>query len=458
MCKLFLFLSFFAFFCSNAQSNNYESGRIVDSLEVKNSSDTYALYLPKKYNKNVLSAIVFIFEPAARGKIGIQPFIEAAEKYNYILICSNSCRNGPNDKNFERANSLFETIFGIFNIDNNLIYTTGFSGGSRLATSVAVLSNQVQGVIGCGAGFSQNLSLKPTIENISYVGLVGDSDMNYQEMFEVKKWLKKFNIPNELFTYEDNHSWPPSIQILRAFDWLELQAYKKRIKPINDSVIANAFISNYDTAKLLENNNQIELATWEYERIIKNYSRYFKLDSIIPKIKELKKGKIYKSQVKTRERIKTDEVKVMNTFDKKFKSEFDIGKSDDNYKWWKKEFKKMKDEYLRSDDIYLKKMGERVSFLVYARAIETASDQLRLNNLQKAIYCHTLNTVLFPERPYTFYLLAVDYALLNEKEKMLQNLKQAIDNGFTNKDYILNTEEFKNYINNEAFKSLVNSI
>ena len=41
------------------------------------------------YFKENKSAVIFIFDPAARGKIGIQAFIAAAEEYNYILVCSN---------------------------------------------------------------------------------------------------------------------------------------------------------------------------------------------------------------------------------------------------------------------------------------------------------------------------------------------------------------------------------
>lgn len=458
MHKYLLFLLFGIVINSFSQNSVHPLSEIIDSLEVKNSLDTYTLYLPEKYNKNKLSAIVFIFEPAARGKIGIQPFIEAAEKYNYILVCSNNCRNGPFDDNFERIDNLFDTIFNIYSIDKNLIYTAGFSGGSRLAATVAVLTKQIQGVIGCGAGFSPNRSHLPLNETFSYVGLVGDADMNYQEMFEAKQVCTKFKIHHEIFTYEDDHKWPPSNQILRAFDWLELEAFRKGIKPIDNAVVDNTFNSNNETAKLLEENDQIELAVWEYERIVKNYSRYFELDSIMPKIKTLKKSKSYKNQVKTRERVKTEETKVLDVFIKKFDSEFEEGKSKDNFKWWNREFKKMEDKYINSDDTYLKKMGERVSFSVFAMAFETARNQKRLNKMDKTVYCHTLSSVLFPERPYTFYLLAVDYAILNEEEKMLQNLKAAIDNGFTHKDYILQTDEFKNYVNNDAFKDLIDSI
>ena len=35
-------------FCQN---NNYATGVIIDSVEISNAKETYALYLPKKFNK-----------------------------------------------------------------------------------------------------------------------------------------------------------------------------------------------------------------------------------------------------------------------------------------------------------------------------------------------------------------------------------------------------------------------
>ncbi|MDO5977607.1 TPR end-of-group domain-containing protein [Flavivirga spongiicola] len=456
MPKFFVLIFIFSFGSLIGQNNDFETQKIIDSIKVKNTGDTFALYLPTEFNKLESSAIVFIFEPAARGKVGIQPFIEAAEKHNYILICSNNCRNGPFDENLKRIDDLFVTVFGIFNINQDQIYTAGFSGGSRLATAVAVLTKQIQGIIGCGAGFPSNRSRVPTIDTFSYAGLVGDEDMNYQEMFTVKDWYSKFNIDNELFTYSGNHSWPPSNQILKAFDWLELQAYKKGIKSTDNLFVKEAFDSNYISAKLLENNNQIELAVWEYERIIRNYSRHFKLDSLVLKTKTLKKSKKYKSDTKKREAIKRLEIKIRNTFKSKF--DFEFGNTKSNYRWWKKEFDNFRNKYLLSEDDDLKKMGERINYAIFALAYETGQNQLRINNIEKALYCHKLNTVLFPDRSFVFLRLALDYALLDNEEEVLVNLKKAIDKGFNNKDYILNAPELSKYIGKEAFKKVLDSI
>ena len=66
---LFL-MAFFAY----PQSEVFERGKILDSIPVKGSEvETYQLYLPEAYDPSVHSAIIFIFEPAARGTVGIKP-------------------------------------------------------------------------------------------------------------------------------------------------------------------------------------------------------------------------------------------------------------------------------------------------------------------------------------------------------------------------------------------------
>jgi hypothetical protein len=272
-------------YTAKGQVDTYRKGVVIDSIRVGNSSDTYTLYLPNSYDQNDLSAIVFIFDPGGRGRIGIQPFILAAEKYNYILVCSNNSKNGPYSTNFQISNRLFDSVFSIFNIDENQIYAAGFSGGSRLATTIAVLTNQLQGVIACGAGFSTEVSHVPlSKESFSYVGLVGERDMNYYEMFEVSEWLNRFQIDNELFTFDDEHKWPSEEQIAKAFDWLELQAYKRNIRNWNKTNTLQIFRSMVEIANSFHMKEDYLKSSWEYERLLRNFGSIYTLDSIQNKL------------------------------------------------------------------------------------------------------------------------------------------------------------------------------
>jgi inactivated superfamily I helicase len=63
---------------------------------------------------------------------------------------------------------------------------------------------------------------------------------------------------NELFINDDEHRWPPSEQLLKAFDWLELEAFRKNQKPINWYDLNKIYEGFYEEAKTSESKAKIE--------------------------------------------------------------------------------------------------------------------------------------------------------------------------------------------------------
>lgn len=438
------------------QEAAFKRGEIIDSIPViGTTNNTFALYLPKKYDPLKPSSIIFVFDPAARGTTGIKPFLNSAEKYNYILACSNNAKNGPYESNFKIANHLFSHIFSIFSIDERRIYVSGFSGGARLATAIAVSSGSIQGVVGCGAGFG-GLPYVPTVQNkFSYAGLVGDRDMNYQEMIKIKPWLDSQSIKGEIFIYEDDHKWPPPEQLLRAFGWLELQAYEKGIIVEKDIDIKAIFLENLKVADTLEKKYNIPLAVEEYERIIRNYAPYFKLDSLVTKIKELKKLKIYKKGLKDQKRIASLEDTLRWKFQKKFSTEVESTKSNHNFKWWEKEIGKLKDNFVNNEKIHFQKLGERMQYSLFAMAYESSNVHIQNKEFDKALYCDRLLIILRPKSAYIYFRAAQSYARTNNLKKLLEHLEHALELGMKDKEFLRNTKEFNPYINNDSFIKLL---
>ncbi len=156
MKKIIFGLCLFAVFFMSAQAP-YEAGAITDSISIPDKGgENFSLYLPKSFKHDFLNSIVFIFEPMGRAPLGIEVFIEAAETYGHILVCSTAIKNGPYQRNFEITERLINHVFSEFNINENQIYLAGFSGGSRLASAIASLTNIAAGVIACGAGFTNS--------------------------------------------------------------------------------------------------------------------------------------------------------------------------------------------------------------------------------------------------------------------------------------------------------------
>ncbi|MAP54176.1 hypothetical protein [Altibacter sp.] len=461
--NLFSYLSLLFFLlswgCGNilvAQNLRFERGQILDSLPVMESKETYALYIPTSYTEENPSSIIFIFDPVGRGRTGIHPFLKASETYGHILVCSNDSRNGPYERNIAVVNRLFATIFQTFTIDEQRVYLSGFSGGARLATTIAVMTGKIAGVVSCGSGFSPNALQIPTMtRKFSYVGIVGDRDMNFQELFRVGALFSKFGINNEILTFEGEHRWPSSEIVLRAFDWLELQDVLSNKFRMKDTVMLAALHRNYQAGLQFERKGAPLAAVNEYDRVLRMFRPYFNLDTVRLTIKRLRKEKAFKIAVSKNEKIKKEEEKIRERFEMRFFSELNNNATMTDTIWWVEEFQKIKKIYIKSPDPAFQKMGERIINAMNAVTYETGEEALRNLAVSKALYCHHLRVLLLPEQSYPYFQLARDYALQNNLDKTLKYLALAVAKGFTAKERVLSTAEFKKYHQDPKFQKLL---
>src|SRR6185503_58837 len=139
------------------QNDPIPRGQIVDRVEALNdSSQTYALYLPSNYTPNRKWPVLYAFDPGARGRMPVERFKEAAEKYGWIVLGSNNSRNGPWNVTAAAWNAMLTDTHPRFAIDDERMYATGFSGGARVAVQIAAGCKCLAGVIANGAGFPGN--------------------------------------------------------------------------------------------------------------------------------------------------------------------------------------------------------------------------------------------------------------------------------------------------------------
>ncbi|WP_190810371.1 hypothetical protein [Flagellimonas sp. S3867] len=357
--------------------NSVKKGKVQDSVLVSGTTDqTFALYLPESYNQNQLNSIVFIFEPAGRGVIGVRPFISASEKYGHVLVCSNNAKNGPYERNFDIANKLFNHIFSNFNIKESEMYLSGFSGGSRLASSIASLTNKFAGVIGCGAGFSYSHEQMPAAHQYSYVGLCGDRDMNYREMLENKDYLKLIKFNSTLITYDGEHRWPPPEQILRAFEWLQLQKLKKEDSATDK--ILHQYHADHTLFRQFKKNQTLLFASEQSERMLQDYKGFIEIDSLVKQHKQLQKSRAYKKQVASLDAALKTEVKLASKLQSQLSEDF-AHPHKVNFSWWQKEFSKL-DALRKNEDQEVQKMAFRVKFDLFARIYSRKNNLMYTQN------------------------------------------------------------------------------
>ena len=368
--RVWVILFVFLISCFGFAQGFLKKGVVLDSIAVIETKDeSFALYLPKSFETSKAYPIIFVFDPAARGRVGLTPFVESSEKHGIILVCSNNSRNGSFEKSFAVANNLFNHIFSKFKIDAGQMYLSGFSGGSRLATAIAVLSEQFAGVIACGAGFSPNLSQTPSplTKEFLYAAICGVKDMNYAEMWANKGYLTKTNFQHTLFSFDGGHQWPDKNEVGRAIDWLF------RIKQSNDNpafqkdVITNDFLDDQHTTTLFLEANELLFAQENYERMLLSYPVAFDLESVRSKKKALVNSEPFKLAFKEFSQALEFEEKIKKKFFKRL--QLDLNKKEISFSWWQKEAEKL-NQLEKKGGKETARMVSRVKFAIVAAVHE----------------------------------------------------------------------------------------
>ena len=149
--------------------------QVTDTVKCRDThGQSYAIFQPAQYDNKKSWPVILIFDPSARGRTGVNTFIEAGRKYGFILACSNNSHNGPMGDSFTAAAAMLQDIEERFNVDQKRIYAAGFSGGSRVAMAFAVTEKSISGVIGCGAGLPNDNNYIPSgNSDFLYYGMAG---------------------------------------------------------------------------------------------------------------------------------------------------------------------------------------------------------------------------------------------------------------------------------------------
>ncbi|HKY06360.1 MAG TPA: hypothetical protein VJQ56_15800, partial [Blastocatellia bacterium] len=221
------------------------TGRVVDKVECKaDAGQSYALYVPSNYTPEKRWPVLYCFDPLARGRVPVEQFREAAEKYGYILAGSNNSQNGPNQNPVGAFTAMWKDTHARFAIDDKRVYATGFSGGARVATRLAILCKGcIAGVIACGAGFPPDLQPGQATAGARFVyyATVGIDDYNFPELKNLDETLDALSIPHLVKAFTGAHQWPPASACIEAIEWMEIEAIKANRRGRDETLIAALF-------------------------------------------------------------------------------------------------------------------------------------------------------------------------------------------------------------------------
>jgi hypothetical protein len=226
-------------------AQDFVPGQISDNVQCrKDAKQHYALYVPSYFTPTRRWPVIVGFDAGARGRMFVERYQGAAEKYGYILAGSNNSRNGPWNNILDAAAAMMGDVNSRFPLDLKRTYTAGMSGGARAAMLLALGSDTIAGVFASSAGFPNEFH---DSVRFSVFGSAGTDDFNHYEMDQLDRRLKS---PHRLEVFVGTHEWLPAELAMDGVEWMEIQGMKNHLRAPDQKIIDEIFAKRLARAEM----------------------------------------------------------------------------------------------------------------------------------------------------------------------------------------------------------------
>lgn len=446
--------------CSSGSNKNAaeillpQAGKVHEHISCKaNTLLTYALYLPSGCSNRFSTTakqkrypLIIAFDPHGDGSLPVKRFSGLAEKYGFILMGSNDSRNMQSPAESEAVvEAMFAEAENRLPVDTLAIYVMGFSGGSRVATATAMFRPYVKGVIGCGAGFPSGVQA-PNYK-FDYFGIVGLGDFNLNEMVSLDKTLGQMNFRHFVLEFDGIHGWPGSKEIEKALAWHMFNSMKDGHIKKDDSltgIFSSSMTADYDS---LVKQKRMLYARQNLAFRISCLEGLTDLAPLKNQLASLETSQYYKLALKQFNDVLAKEQKEQQMLMGALYSK--------DLKWWKARIDKYRDNRkpgLTPGDTL---MNHRLLAFLGLFCYSNANALLAQNHPEQTMSVVSIYTMVEPDNPEPYYMMAILDARRNDTVQAVSDLKKAYDNGFRNKTRAQSQPEFNILKENTAYFDLI---
>jgi hypothetical protein len=422
-------------------TDSFEAGKVIAHVACKtDASQSYALYIPSKGNREALPVIYF-FDPHADGSLPLNKYKNLADKHSFILVGSNNSKNGNDWSTAENIwNTLFSDTQARLRINSNRMYTCGFSGGAKVASYVALNDNGIKGVIVGGAGLPDGTA--PGNFHFSFTEIAGEGDMNMTDLVELNNELNRTQTKHCIIYFDGKHEWSPENIMNVAFEGLQFDAMREKLLQQDNSFISDYIAKSKKRINDYVNSNYLIKAERECTLTINllegltNEVSWFK-----QKDASLINNSEYKKQLQVQQNLLNTEQNMKAVYTQQFQN------GDINY--WTKTI----------SDLQSKANEQTPEGAMYQRlvaylslAFYSISNQLIANNQNnEAKYFVALYKMDDPTNSEAWYFSAILDARNSDPKSTENDLLKAVENGFNDKTRMEQQPEFQRMANQIDF-------
>lgn len=326
-----------------SQELTLRKGVVIDTLSINDSiAETYSIYLPTSFTPEKTWPVIFVFDTNGRGNQATQLFRQAAEEQGYIIAASNNIREKETLlDNVKIGTRLMYTVFNYFPIDKNMVYTSGFAEGAKVASVMPTVFPVVKGVLAVGDVWV-NVDYINNQAKFYFLGMAGYRDHKFNAVEETAQFLKRAKLQSEFYPYDGGGEWPPAEVLNNAIGTLTLEAMAKDHRPKDLAMIEGLFQSELETADGLRRGMQFYKANELLEIMDRKYALYGKSSMLKEKMKELRKERLYKNQYRDYTNAAAKEADLLERYYYFFNE--DVSSANfENLGWWSQQIKELRD-------------------------------------------------------------------------------------------------------------------
>ena len=454
---LILAFTFSAYFAQAASARELAKGVVIEKVEcLDDARQSYALYLPTSYNVEKKSPVLYAFDPSARGRVPVERFRAAAEKYGWIVVGSNNSRNGPLKPSLAAASAVVEDTRRRFSVDEARVYAAGFSGGARLAVTLASsCGGCIAGVIACGAGFPPDIKPSPSIPFALFVTM-GVEDFNFPEIVRLESELGKLSFPHRVELFDGRHEWATSELSTVAVGWMELQAFKSGRRKGDARFVEEFWKEGLRRAVEKEGAGRAYEAYRDYRALEVDYEGLRDVSAVREKAKQLEGGKEIKRALKEREDEVRRQRELFSELMRLLEARRGVENRVDASGSFIAQIGTLKSKSRQERDGTERRVARRTLNAVFVLLIE---EGLRYRDSAKAsldsLFYFETAAEIEPDNPFVQFHLACVYSLRGEKRRGLQALALAVEKGFADRAEITGNKSLDPLREEEGYKKLL---
>ena len=435
-------------------------GQLIEMVACDSDpAQSYALYLPSSYTAARRWPIVYAFDPGAHGKRPVELYKDIAEKYGFVIAGSNNARNFSTDESSRSMRAMWQDTHSRLTLDEHRTYTSGFSGGARMAGAMAVgcIQCQITGVIAQGAGYPS--SHKSGDDGLLYFLTVGDRDFNWPEVVTIRGEREEQGLRYRVRTFSGEHQWAPPEIMEDAIEWMKLDSMRSGHEPPDGAFIDQFFRRMQAEAQDAEKARDSIAQLAAYRSLVSDFGGLKNITEYEKKLESLKKSAELKTALKKEHAQIVEQAAIENEISPMLKT-FTDGTAEDLVTLGNEVSREM--AVVKSQGEHAKNEVQR---LVSARAfaslwvegIESGQMEFESRHFDKAEACFQLMSRVRDD-PWPVLLLAETRTARGNKKQAIKDLREAVRRGLTKPETLEKDDKLQSLKSEAEFQKIVEEL